>query len=68
MHLKLTAVKIHQAIQKATDHEYMNKRETGSWMKGKNLESKLFPELWHKVSKKIPDLVDFNPAGKAFKI
>ena len=43
MHLKLTAVKIHQAIQKATDHEYINKRETGSWMKGKNLESKLFP-------------------------
>ena len=37
MHLKLTTEKIYKAIQKAIDHVFMNKRETGSWMKGKNL-------------------------------
>ena len=43
MHLKLTAAKMYQAIQKVIDHVYMNKRETGSWMKGKNLELKPSP-------------------------
>ena len=62
MHLKLTAVKIYQAIQKAMDYVYMNKRETGSWMKGKNLELK----LWCKVSEKIPDLGDFNFRRQSF--
>ena len=62
MHLKLTAVKIYQAIQKAMDYVYMNKRETGSWMKRKNLELK----LWRKVSEKIPDLGEFNFRRQSF--
>ena len=49
-------------MQKAMDYVYMNKRETGSWMKGKNLELK----LCIKVSEKIPDLGDFNFRRQSF--
>ena len=60
MHLKLTAVKTYQAIQKAMDYVYMNKRETGSWMKGKNLECVL------KFPRKYLTLATSISAGKAF--
>ena len=64
MHLKLTTDKIYKAIQKAIDHVYKNKRETGSWMKGKNL----FRSCGVNFPRKYLTLATSIPRGKLLRI